>query len=72
MDLSFIGRFRFCPIFRAILAFVAASFRSRTALQLELLALRHQVSVLQRSVKRPELTGTDRFVWAWLSSVWDG
>ena len=72
LDLSLIGRFRFWPIFRAIVAFVAASFRSRTALQLELLALRHQVCVLQRSVKRPKLTATDRFVWAWLSSAWDG
>jgi putative transposase len=72
LDLSLIGRFRFWPISRAILAFVAASFRSRTALQLEILALRHQVCVLQRSVKRPKLTATDRFVWGWLSSVWDG
>ena len=72
LDLSLIGRFRFWPIFRAILAFVATSFRSRTALQLEILALRHQVCVLQPSVKRPKLTATDRFVWAWLSSVWDG
>jgi hypothetical protein len=27
---------------------------------------------LQRSVKRPKLTAADRFVWRWLSSVWDG
>jgi hypothetical protein len=35
---------------------VFASFRSRAALQLEILALRHQLGVLQRSVKRPKLT----------------
>ena len=48
------------------------SFRSRAALQLEILALRHQLGVLQRSVKRPELSLADRFLWAWLSSVWNG
>jgi len=28
--------------------------------------------VLQRSVKRPKLTPADRFLWVWLSSVWNG
>src|ERR1700752_222188 len=60
LDFSHIGRFRFWPVFRAILAFAAASFRSRTALQLEILALRDQVCVLQRSVKRPKLTAAGR------------
>ena len=48
-----------------------ASFRSRTALQLEILALRHQLGVLQRSVKRPKLTPADRLLWAWLCAVWN-
>ncbi len=47
-----------------------AFFRHRTALQFEILALRHQLGVLQRSVKRPKLTAADRFLWAWLSAVW--
>jgi hypothetical protein len=47
-----------------------ATFKSRTALQLENLALRHQLSVLQRSVKRPKLITADRLLWAWLSQVW--
>jgi putative transposase len=46
------------------------SFRSRTALQLEVLALRHQLGVLQRSVKRPRLTTFDRLLWVWLCRVW--
>lgn len=46
------------------------SFRSRAALQIEILALRHQLGVLQRSVKRPRLTKSDRFFWAWLSQAW--
>ena len=40
--------------------------------ELEILALRHQISVLQRSVKRPKLTAADRFFWAWISSAWNG
>jgi putative transposase len=55
----------------AFFAFLNASFRSRAALQLEILALRHQIGVLQRSVKRPRLTAPDRVLWAWLSSVWN-
>ena len=48
-----------------------ASFRSRAALQLEILALYHQLSVVQRSVKRPKLTPADRLLWAWLCAVWN-
>lgn len=54
----------------ALIASFVGLFRSRAALQLEILALRHQLSVLQRSVKRPKLTSADRLLWAWLCSVW--
>ena len=47
-----------------------ALFRQRTALQFEILALRHQLDVPQRTVKRPKLTAADRFFWAWLAAVW--
>jgi transposase InsO family protein len=53
-------------------ASTSAAFKSRTALHLENLALRHQLVVLHRSVKRPRLTAADRFFWAWLSAVWAG
>ena len=40
-----------------LLAALRAIFRSRAALELEILALRHQIGVLQRSTtKRPKLT----------------
>jgi transposase InsO family protein len=68
--LSLIIRFPFGSLLTAFVASLAASFRSRTALQLEILALRHQIGVLQRSVKRPKLTPADRLLWAWLCSVW--
>jgi len=37
---------------------------------LEILALRHQIGVLRRSVRRPKLTPADRFLWAWLPTAW--
>jgi hypothetical protein len=50
---------------------LSSLFRTRAALQLENLALRHQIGVLQRSVKkRPKLTVANRVVWAWLCGVW--
>jgi putative transposase len=66
--LSLIVRLPLGHIFTALIASLAASFRSRAALQLEILALRHQNGVLQRSVKRPKLTPADRLLWAWLST----
>ena len=63
---------RFSPavVFSALFAAVLASFRNRAALQVEVLALRHQLGVLHRSVKRPKLTAADRLFWAWLSELW--
>ena len=55
----------------AFLATLFSVFRSRTALQVEILALRHQIGVLRRSArKRPKLTVADRVFWAWLSGAW--
>ena len=71
-ELSLIRRLYFGPVLRALLAFLGASFRTRAALQLEILALRHQIGVLQRSVKRSKLTAADLCLWAWLSAVWNG
>src|SRR5260370_15421709 len=48
----------------------SAAFKSRATLHLENLALRHQLSVLRRSVKRPKLTSADRLLWAWLCELW--
>ena len=45
--------------------------RSQAALQVEIVALRHQIGVLRRSAKkRPKLTVADRVFWAWLSRAW--
>jgi hypothetical protein len=42
------------------------------ALQIEVLALRHQLAVYQRAGRRPHLRAADRILWAWLSRAWSG
>src|SRR5712691_8642561 len=47
--------------------------RSRVAIQVEVLALRHQLQVLQRSrSRRLRLAKTDRWLWVVLSRLWTG
>jgi hypothetical protein len=58
-----LSRFSPTAVLSAFCAFLAASLRSRAALQIEILALRHQLNVLQRSVKRPRLSAIDRWLW---------
>jgi putative transposase len=47
-------------------------FRSRLSMQMELIALRHQLSVYQQSISRPKLQPADRLLWVWLSRLWPG
>ena len=55
----------------ALLSTLCSMFRSRAALELEHLALRHQIGVLKRSArKRPKLTAADRLFWVFVSRVW--
>jgi hypothetical protein len=45
--------------------------RSRASLELELIALRHQVTVLRRQRPgRPQLSSLDRLLWVWLYRIW--
>ena len=48
-------------------------FRPRFVLRAEILALRHQLLVLQRSSRghKLRLGCTDRVLWVWLSRLWD-
>jgi len=53
------------------LALLSSVLKSRAALQLENVALRHQIGVLQRSAKkRLPLNNADRLLWIGLSRVW--
>lgn len=58
------------PIVRALLGFVVSLCRSRVPLQLEILAVQHQLVVYQRSIRRPQVRPVDRIVWLWPSRGW--
>src|SRR5215469_17860376 len=56
---------------RPCLATLPSILRSRDAVELENLALRHQIGVLQRSAaKRLKLASGDRLLWICLSRLW--
>jgi hypothetical protein len=57
----------------AVFAVIVSSFRTRAALQAEILALRHQLAVLQANApRRLRLKRSDRMLWVLLSRSWTG
>ena len=55
----------------ALGSMLAIRVRSRASLELELVALRHQVTVLRRQRPgRPQLFAADRLLWVWLYRTW--
>jgi hypothetical protein len=74
LDLRQVGDNRTIQMFTvisALLTSLSSTWQARAALQVEILALRHQIGVLQRSSRtRPRLTSADRLFWAALSRVW--
>ena len=57
----------------SLLAPFCSCLRSRAAMHTEMLALRHQLAVLQRSNRRrPRLRVADRILWLGLSRFWAG
>jgi len=54
------------------LGFLARTSKSRAGLQAENIALRHQLCVYQRSVKRPKVKPADRILWSLLAKAWTG
>ena len=60
-------------LFVALCALVTSSFRTRVALQAEILALRHQLAVFQKNApRRLRLQRSDRLLWVLLSRWWPG
>jgi putative transposase len=61
-------------VFYLVFSSFRSCLRARAALQAEILALRHQLLVLQRSTRgrRLRLRPADRVLWAWLSHLWSG
>jgi putative transposase len=59
--------------FVVLFALVTSSFRTRVALQAEILALRHQLAVFQKNApRRLRLQRSDRLLWVLLSRWWHG
>src|SRR5438094_5878242 len=60
-------------LFFSFLGTLRSCFQTRAALQLEILALRHQINVLRRAQRgRVRLTRVDRLLWTWLLHLWSG
>lgn len=57
-------------LFRLIGYLLILIFRDKQNVILENLALRQQLIVQQRSIKRPKLENADRIFWVWLSKFW--
>ena len=56
---------------RSVVSVLARRLRSRSVLELENLALRHQLHVLRRQRPgRPRLIAIDRWLWVWLYQLW--
>jgi putative transposase len=59
------------PIFWELVSWLTCRFRGRVELELEVIALRHQLAVLRR--QRPgriQLFSIDRLIWVWLYRLW--
>ena len=60
-------------VFLSFLSALCSCFQSRACLQVENLALRHQINVLRRGRRRRlPLKPGDRLLWVWLSRLWTG
>ena len=57
-------------VIRMVRASLRGLLADRTALMAENLALRQQINVLHRSVKRPKLRKRDRIFRVWWSRLW--
>lgn len=60
------------PIIVLLIIFIRSLFKSECQLALENLALRQQVAMLRRSVKRPRVSTADRLFWILFSRHVDG
>lgn len=57
-------------LFKLIGYFLVLIFRGRQALVLENIALRQQLIVQQRSIRRHQINNAERIFWACLSKIW--
>ena len=58
-------------VLTSVLIMLRSCCRTRASMQVEILALRHQLAVLERrTTKRPRLRTADRLLWVILSRLW--
>ncbi len=57
-------------ILNFVLSFLTFTIRSRLSLQLEVAALRHQLSVYRLQGQRPRIASSDRLIWSALAKFW--
>ncbi len=55
-----------------VICFLMGALRSRLSLQLEVAALRHQLSMYQETQRRPPISSSDRLLWSMIANVWSG
>ena len=55
-----------------LFSLLAVTLRSRLSLQLEVAALRHQLSACQSKRQRPRIRPPDRLLWSFLARFWSG
>ena len=53
-----------------ILQWLLSLTNNNATIAAENIALRHQLNILQRSIKHPSLNKWDRLLWVFLSKVW--
>jgi putative transposase len=54
----------------SLILMLRSSFRTRARMQIEILALRHQLAVLEQRKKRVRLKAADRLLWVIISRFW--
>lgn len=57
-------------LFSQVFRLLSSLFKTRAGLHAENIALRHQLCIFQRSIKRPKVHPADRVLWSILSQYW--
>ena len=55
-----------------LFSLIASSARTRLSLQLEVAALRHQLSLYRAERRKPRISSSDRLLWSLVSKWWSG
>jgi len=56
----------------SMLVYISTWLRMHRSMQIAIVALQHQLSVYQRSVRRLIIELEDRVIWSWIARRWSG